>query len=197
MASVKYLWKNRAKFPFGSNAFVRAWGKRVFTFKSLIKRNKTRNKLVKAGANISETAEIGDVKANGNKLNLSVGSNSFIGAVELALHDKIIIGEKVCINDGVIILTASHDLSDPLWQHKKAPIIIEDYAWIATNSIILPGVTIGKGAVVGAGAVVSRSVAPYQIVAGNPAAPISKTRINDLKYNPCEFLAANMAWLKG
>jgi maltose O-acetyltransferase len=47
--------------------------------------------------------------------------------------------------------------------HKKQPIHIADYAWIATNAIILPGVKIGRGAV-GAGAVVSKDVADYSIV---------------------------------
>ena len=52
---------------------------------------------------------------------------------------------------------------------KSAPIIIEDFAWIGCNSIILAGVTVGKGAIVGAGSVVSCSVPPYTIYAGNPA----------------------------
>lgn len=49
------------------------------------------------------------------------------------------------------------------------PIVVEDYAWIGAGAIVLPGVTIGKGAVVAAGAVVTRDVAPRTIVAGNPA----------------------------
>jgi acetyltransferase-like isoleucine patch superfamily enzyme len=196
MASLGYLWQNRVQYPLGSGQFVKCWAKRILTLKSLLQRNRVRNRLVRLGALISETAELGEVKADGNKKNLTVGDFSFLGRVEIALHDKINIGNYVCINDGVILLSASHGLQDPLWQHKKAPIVIEDYAWVATNAIILPGVTIGRGAVVGAGAVVSKNVAPYQIVAGNPATPISKMRTEDLRYNPCEFLAANMAWLK-
>ena len=197
MASLNYLYRNRARFPFMSTSFIRAWGKRLLTLRKVYKNNLNRNRLRKKGAVISETAEIGEVNINGNKKNLSVEDFSFIGRAELALHDKITIGRKVCINDGVIILSASHNLSDPTWPHKKAPIVIEDYVWIATNAIILPGVTIGEGAVVGAGAVVSRSVKPYAIVAGNPAKPINKSRVKSLNYNPCEFLAGNRAWLLG
>ena len=197
MASLNYLYRNRARFPFMSTSFIRAWGKRLLTLRKVYKNNLNRNRLRKKGAVISETAEIGEVNINGNKKNLSVEDFSFIGRAELALHDKITIGRKVCINDGVIILSASHNLSDPTWPHKKAPIVIEDYVWIATNAIILPGVTIGEGAVVGAGAVVSRSVKPYAIVAGNPAKPINKSRVKNLNYNPCEFLAGNRAWLLG
>ncbi|WP_281275292.1 acyltransferase [Flavobacterium cellulosilyticum] len=162
----------------------------------MIKYNKRRKKLINDGAIIAETAEIGIAIINGRKNNLSVGDFSTIGRAEIALHDKVTIGSYVCINDGVVILSASHDVLDPLWRHKKAPIFIGDFAWIATNAIILPGVTIGKGAVVGAGAVVSKNVNDYAIVIGNPAKEITKKRSDILNYNPCEFLATNNAWLK-
>ncbi|WP_439883537.1 acyltransferase [Pontibacter sp. MBLB2868] len=105
------------------------------------------------------------------------------------------IGEKVCINDGVEILTASHDVTDPQWRPISGGVIIEDYAWIGTGAMILPGVHIGYGAVVGAKAVVTKSVAPRTIVVGNPAKPTYKMRCDNLNYNPCEFLASNRAWL--
>ena len=196
MASIKYLWLHRSKNSFLSKAFLVCWAKRTLTLNNLLKNNKRRKKLIKKGANISETAEIGFVNIGGNKSNLVIGNFSTLGRVEIALHDKVSIGNFVCINDGVILLSASHDVSDPLWQHKKSPIIIGDYAWIATNAIILPGVKIGKGSVVGAGSVVSKDVGDYAIVIGNPARAIHKKRTEILNYNPCEFLAANNAWLK-
>lgn len=52
------------------------------------------------------------------------------------------------------------------------PIVVGDYAWIGAGSIILPGVTVGEGAVVAAGSVVTRDVAPRMIVGGNPAREI-------------------------
>ena len=51
----------------------------------------------------------------------------------------------------------------------KGDVVIGNDCWIATNTIILSGVTIGDGAVVAAGAVVTKDVAPYSIVGGNPA----------------------------
>jgi acetyltransferase-like isoleucine patch superfamily enzyme len=197
MSSLAHLWRNRAKFPVYTRAFYSAWAKRMLTFPELVKRNKARIYLINRGALIDATAEIGKVNAKGNKRNLAVGAYSFIGEVELALHDRIIIGKKVCINDGVKLLSASHDIADPLWRHIKAPIVIKDYAWICTGAIILPGVEIGEGAVVGAGAVVSKNVDCGQVVVGNPAKPINKKRSEQLLYNPCEFLAANRAWLVG
>lgn len=196
MATLKYLWKNRVKFEWFSKSFFISWAKRLLTFSELIKNNKRMKKLISNGAHIAETAEIGIVNINGKKDNLSIGDFSTLGRVEIALHDKVTIGKYVCINDGVVILSASHDVLDPLWNHKKAPIFIGDYAWIATNAIILPGVRIGRGAVVGAGSVVSKNISDYAIVIGNPAKEISKKRTEVLNYNPCEFLASNNAWLK-
>ena len=197
MASFKYLWINRAKFPLGSNKFFRAWGKRVFSLNELLGRNKKRSQLVSKGAIINETAEIGETDIQGKINLLSVGNNSFIGRVKIALHEQVEIGKNVCINDGVEILTASHDVYDPEWKHTKGKITIEDYVWIGTGAMILPGVVLGRGCVVGARAVVSKSVAPGNIVVGNPARAITKTRPIQLTYNPCEFLAANRAWLLG
>lgn len=197
MASLGYLWKNRAIFKINAMNFYRAWAKRIFTFKEVIERNSRRTKLIKNGATIDQTAEIGIVTAYGNKANLIIGPNSFLGRVEIALHDQIIIGTNVCINDGVKLISASHNINDPFWGVVRKPIIINDFVWIATNAIILPGVTIGKGAVIGAGAVVSKSVEPFAIMVGNPARPLTKKRDTILKYNPCQFLAGNMAWLEG
>ena len=197
MASFFYLWRNRARFSAGSHNYFRAWGKRVFSFPELLRRNQRRNKLIKKGASIHETAEIGEVNIGGGLKFLSIGKETFLGRVTLNIHDEVKIGDRVCINDGVEILTASHDVADPAWNDIKAKIIIEDYAWIGTGAMILPGVTIGRGAVVGARAVVSKSVAAGAIVVGNPAKTINRTRASELNYNPCEFLAANRAWLVG
>lgn len=197
MASLKYLWKNRASFPFGSTSFLKAWAKRISTLPVLLQRNYLSYSLKNDGADINDTAEIGEVKINGNRKLLKVGQQSFLGRVYLALHDDIEIGERVCINDGVQLLTASHDVADPNWGLIKGKIKINNYAWIGTGATILPGVEIGYGAVIGAGAMVTKSVHDHQIVVGNPARPITKKRVENLQYNPCEFLAENRAWLIG
>ena len=189
MAGFSYLYANRAKFPIGSRNFLHAWAKRLFSFPELFRRNRRRNKLIKNGAAIHETAEIGEVNIAGGFRFLSIGRETFLGRVKLNIHDEVKIGNRVCINDGVEILTASHDVTDSNWK--------EDYAWIGTGAMILPGVTIGHGAVVGARAVVSKSVEAGAIVVGNPAKIISRIRCSELNYNPCEFLAANRAWLVG
>lgn len=197
MASFRYLYTKRAKFQTGSPKFFRAWGKRLFSFPELLSRNNRRNKFIKKGASIHETAEMGEVNIKGIFKFLSVGRESFLGRVTISIHEEVEIGKRVCINDGVVILTASHDVTDSNWKEVKARIIIKDYVWIGTGAMILPGVTIERGAVIGAGAVVSKSVSAGAIVVGNPAKVINRVRCNDLNYNPCEFLAANRAWLIG
>jgi acetyltransferase-like isoleucine patch superfamily enzyme len=54
----------------------------------------------------------------------------------------------------------------------NSPLVIHDSVWIGVSSIILKGVTIGKGAIIGAGSVVTKDVPPWTIVAGNPASII-------------------------
>jgi maltose O-acetyltransferase len=82
----------------------------------------------------------------------------------------------------VTILTQNHAFSDPERPMNEqgaaevAPVTIEDDVWIGMATIILPGVTIGTGAVVGAGSVVTRSIPPYAVSAGNPARVIRDRR---------------------
>ncbi|RWD71652.1 CatB-related O-acetyltransferase [Mesorhizobium sp.] len=62
----------------------------------------------------------------------------------------------------------------------KGPIKVGNDVWIGSRAIILSGVTIGDGAVVGAGSVVTKDVAPYAIVAGNPAKRIRQRFTPDI-----------------
>lgn len=91
------------------------------------------------------------------------------------------IGDNVSISPGVWLLTDQHDMNDPSFPEEFGPIEIEDYAWLGSRALVLPGVKIGRGAVVAAGAVVTKDVSPYDIVGGVPARPIG-TRSRDLRY---------------
>lgn len=87
---------------------------------------------------------------------------------------KITIGEKSTIGKEVYLITGTHDISSPEFDLVVKPITIGSGAWVATRATILPGVEIGELAVVAAGAVVSKSVAPQEVVGGNPARIIKK-----------------------
>ena len=106
---------------------------------------------------------------------LTVGDNTYLNdGVWLGCTGRITIGARVLIGPGVRIFDNSyHGLYARRVTPAPRPVIIEDDVWIATNSIILAGVTIGRGAIVGANSVVSKDVAPYSVVAGNPACLIN------------------------
>ena len=108
--------------------------------------------------------------------NVEMGAHVAIDdRVNLYSADKIIIGTKVAISREAFICTASHDITKPNRPLVTAPIKIEDGVWIGARAIVLPGVTIGEGAVVAAGSVVTRNVDPWSVVGGNPA-KVLKTR---------------------
>lgn len=189
------LWQTRDRFPFGSPPWCKAWAKRLLQSPRLFSQWAAHRRLSSVGAKISESAFFSDCRMlSGNLKDLSVGDDTFIGRVEISAHAAVTIGDHVCINDGAKILTASHDIRDPHWTTLAKPIMIEDFAWIATNAIILPGVTIGRRAVVAAGAVVTRDVPPGAVASGNPATIREDQRADDLDYSPVAHLALFTAW---
>lgn len=110
--------------------------------------------------------------------NISIGEN-FVGNFNLTILDeaKVTIGNNVFIGPNATICTIIHAYDA---QSRNEGIMcarsvrICDNVWIASNVAVLPGVTIGEGAVIGAGSVVTKDVAPYTIVAGNPAKEVRK-----------------------
>ena len=82
-----------------------------------------------------------------------------------------------------MIYTLQHDYNTLDFSTSGGEVIIEDYVWISARSIILPGLTIGRGAVVAAGAVVTKNVPAFTVVGGVPATKIGDRR-KDLDYCP-------------
>jgi acetyltransferase-like isoleucine patch superfamily enzyme len=114
--------------------------------------------------------------------NFVMGKNSVINAkCRLDNRGGIVIGDNVSISQEVVILTADHDVSTSDFAGRSLPVKIDNYVWIGTRVTILPGVSIGEGALIAAGAVVTKDVLPYSIVAGVPAKVI-KMRRKDLNY---------------
>ncbi len=120
---------------------------------------------------------------------ITIGSHTSIGDQSvLDGRGGLTIGNSVNFSTAAWVWTAQHDLNDPGFAGVVAPVVIEDYAWISSRATILPGVTIGRGAVVAAGAVVTKSVAPYEIVGGVPAKKIGE-RDRHLEYQLGSCLA--------
>lgn len=127
------------------------------------------------GARINGRAEI-------RKGRVRIGKNSVIG------HDAILdgrlgieIGESVNLSSEVAIWTMQHDHRDLDFRSVGGPVTVGDHAWLSFRAVVLPGVSIGPGAVVAAGAVVTGDVPPYSVVAGMPAKVIG-TRPKTLRY---------------
>src|ERR1700722_14910803 len=106
-----YLWAHRTRPAFFSTAFFEAWAKRVLTFPALLQISLRRAALIARGASIGPTSCVGVARINGSATRLRVKDSAFLGRVTIALHDVVEIGSHVCINDGVTILTASHDVA--------------------------------------------------------------------------------------
>lgn len=123
--------------------------------------------------------------------NVIISDDCDFGSTEkISIEDNVFIGEKTCIfavggvtvkrgaiiADRVDIRTANHyydgpDLNYLPFDEKVIvkPVVIGENSWIASHVLILPGVTIGEGAVVAAGAVVTKDVPDFAVVGGNPA----------------------------
>lgn len=108
--------------------------------------------------------------------NCIVGNDCFLDG-----RRGITLKKNVNIGGWVHIYTAQHDMQDPLFGETGGPVVLEEYVSVGSRATILPGVTVGKGAVVAAGAVVTKNVSPYTIVGGVPAKPLKK-RTRDLRY---------------
>ncbi|MGU9962182.1 MAG: acyltransferase [Candidatus Puniceispirillales bacterium WSBS_2018_MAG_OTU23] len=116
--------------------------------------------------------------ANDGKIEIgddtSINTNVIIGSSGA----NIKIGNNVLIGPNVVFRAADHvfERADILIReqgHIGAPIVVEDDVWIASNAVILKGVTLKKGCVIAAGAVVTNDVEQYTVVGGVPAKVIS------------------------
>jgi maltose O-acetyltransferase len=113
---------------------------------------------------------------------LKIGEGSTINQrCRLDTRGGLTIGNRVSISAEVCILTAAHDIRSRGFEGTVAGVHIGDHVFIGTRAMILPGVTLGQGAVVAAGAVVTGNVEPYTIVAGVPARKLGVRR-SDLDY---------------
>lgn len=108
-------------------------------------------------------------------MNLSVGDDvDFALDVLVTTKGGVTIGDRVLIGYRTAILSSNHNLPAKPNRvfgagHTYASVVIEDDVWIGCNVTILPGVTIGEGAVIAAGSVVTKDIPPFVIAGGIPA----------------------------
>ena len=110
-----------------------------------------------------------------NWRNVGLGVDSapgFMPGCYIQAFDSITVGNYVRVAPNVGIISGNHDIHDGR-KHITRPVRIGDYSWLAMNSVILPGVTLGPFTVVAANSVVTQSFPDgYVVLAGSPAQPV-------------------------
>lgn len=119
---------------------------------------------------------------NGRKIHLGDRNVINFGCLFDGRKFHIRTGHDVSIGPEASILTLGHDPRSPDFADRGGDVVIGDRVWIGYRAILLPGITIGEGAVVGAGSVVTKDVEPFAIMAGNPAKKIG-VRPTELRYS--------------
>jgi putative colanic acid biosynthesis acetyltransferase WcaF len=123
---------------------------------------------------------------------LAIGNNSWVGdEVTLYCLECIRIGDNVVISQQAYLCTGTHDHRDPRFGLEVRPVIIEAGAWIGLGALIMPGVTIGEGALIGARAVLTHDALPWTIYHGMPARPVGQ-RILRMEFGMSEGPAASL-----
>ncbi|WEK19691.1 MAG: putative colanic acid biosynthesis acetyltransferase [Candidatus Pedobacter colombiensis] len=110
---------------------------------------------------------------------LQIGDHSWVG--ENVWIDNLVsvhINNHVCISQGALLLTGSHNYKDPAFGLTTGSIILEDGVWIGAKAIITHGVTVGAHAVLCAGSVATKNLIAFAIYQGNPATEIRHRSID-------------------
>ncbi len=132
------------------------------------------------GAKIGKNARISPSVHVWAPWNLTVGEEAAIAHhVDCYCVAAITIGDHATVSQYSFLCSATHDVTDPHMELLSAPIEIGDQAWVCAGAWILPGKSIGEGAVVGARSLVTTNVKAWTIVAGHPARFIKERVLRD------------------
>ena len=85
---------------------------------------------------------------------------------------RVTLGRNVMVGMGVMVVTSDHPVDEsgrPQGEPVARDVVIGDGAWLGARATILPGVTVGEGAIISAGAVITRDCRPFAVYAGVPA----------------------------
>ena len=116
--------------------------------------------------------------------NILIGKDSVVGEFAfLDGRDKLVIGDHTDIASQVLIYNSEHDINDELFTAHNQPVIIGNYVFIGPRAVVLPGVTIGDGAVIAAGAIVTKDVPKGKIFGGVPAKEIGERKLTNFRYH--------------
>ena len=103
----------------------------------------------------------------------TLGKNVSLNGMTIQGCGEVCIGDNFHSGIGCMMITQNHNYLGEMLPYDKTYIckktVISDNVWLGHRVIILPGITIGEGAIIQAGAVVSRDISAYAIAGGNPA----------------------------
>jgi putative colanic acid biosynthesis acetyltransferase WcaF len=96
---------------------------------------------------------------------LVIGNNCWLGEDLWILNlEKVSVGNDVCLSQNVKLCTGSHDYKSKSFNYRNAPITIEDGVWLAIDTLVLPGVTIGRGVTVLARSTIKHNIKRNQVI---------------------------------
>jgi putative colanic acid biosynthesis acetyltransferase WcaF len=99
--------------------------------------------------------------------------------VEVYNPGGVVLDHHSIVSQGAFLCGASHDFNDVGFPMIWKKITLEPYAWVCARAVVMPGVTVGVGAVLGAAAVTSKNLESMGVYVGNPARRVS-TRTAEL-----------------
>lgn len=122
--------------------------------------------------------------AAGPGARLEIGADCSLNyGVSLGCTAHLRLGDRCRLGPYVMIVDSEfHDAYERTRRPPPRPVVLEDDVWVGAKASVLPGVTIGRGAIVGTGAVVTHDVEPFTVVAGVPAKVVSRL-------DPAKFVA--------
>jgi putative colanic acid biosynthesis acetyltransferase WcaF len=125
------------------------------------------------GARVSSTALVYGSSKIWYPANVELGEFAQIGPRAIVYSmAKIAVEDYAIVSQGAHLCAGTHDIEDPNFQTLAKPITVRKRAWVAAESFIGPGVTVGEGAVLGARGVAVRDLEAWTVYAGNPARPV-------------------------
>lgn len=122
------------------------------------------------GAKVGKGVRIGHNTVCHYPWKVTLGDNVWLGdGANLYSMDRITIEDHAVVSQGAYICTGTHDPKDPTFPVLTRPVTIRRGAWVTLNAVVLPGVTVGTGAIVGVGAVLTKDAEDWGVYLGVPA----------------------------
>jgi acetyltransferase-like isoleucine patch superfamily enzyme len=125
---------------------------------------------------------------------IRIGAGTGIAGSCITAHRSVTIGKRCLIAANCQIMDSNaHDLSFQNVKNRfysagsSLPVVIEDDVWLGTNTVVLPGVRIGRGSVIGANSVVCSSIPPMVVARGNPATVVLDQRMDYAELTPSDI----------